>query len=1075
MTDRRTPRGRGWAIIAVPVLLLGSVPAPAIAADPTAQGDPSARTLLEIYQERYRREAQALALSLDVIDAEIRKRLLSPEPGALWDAVSYATTRDAPVRKTYKNLIELGKRYNEWAVKFGLPSTFAVQARDVLGSRRREAIRPLLLPLLGEAGRAAWDDPDRDADDWRDARSARLYEFLMLLSMMSGEANEDPALLAWIRHEVGAKLIVGWKGRHARRLTFLHGCYSFETVGLPDPTGTPARVRAVLEVFSPRAGNEAESGLLKDDFLVALLHLLARGVAGDVGADWFSLGGRSTPIFTALQPQLDGGGFRALGDRPGPRVRDLVDEAEKSLDPESARAVREGVFWLQVGGIDDTGRPRLPAVPWTSDVVAGVAARGETIASPPAISPAPVAAPPPASEGDLGPFPPESAWRRTCEWVAGLRIRPIPDRESGSSRVSVENRTSWRIAFGAEELALVLTRTQLTGPQGANWLAADPRASASEADLRIVVVGVEPARAITIEIRRGGDLLGKRRILVNGPWPAWFALGPDWGRWDVLSAAFALAGIAVALATAWYVSPAGGRTGRRFGVKGGLAVAALSLALWPLLRPGAAPRPAPGRGERIVFEVPSGREIPGPMKDFTAAVCAGTCRELWWRSVETEAVDLSAPRDVHSPPTSSTEAERAVPDGVLDLLYEIRSSTWRGGRRSSVLGQGRVRDATTGSIRAMLDREDVTPDDEPTLPPALLDGPEPGVTLTVVVHDGDHGLLAPPRLPTTGKDRPPVVAIWLPTPTRDSRDGAGLDARSRFARLAEGGAAAISPLRGLGPDVAESFDAMPNGITIATLDDSGRSPQDLTTLRAAMWDFSPPTVFDPFAGAAGGLAAKTYHEIRPATSRTALRRSVGVGDLLWSSAALAVLALFFWSTLPGMSARSCGRTIAFVFAMTASVALATTGAVALATRRCEVWALGQRVASAGRSASAEVAGAAALASALALGAWALERRLGSKYGNEVRDATTLFARPSSPALPTGLRGGAGLLLLAAALTFWASEPVSVGGAWPWLLPASERSCLYAGLGMWALGIASLLPGRDRPSSPPAMRSGALRS
>jgi hypothetical protein len=159
MTHRNAPRGLAWAMLTVPVLLLGSVPAPTTAADPPAQGDPSARKLLEFYQARYRRDAQALAGSLDGIDAEIRRRVLTREPGALRGAVAYATSQEAPARKCFQDLLDLGRRYNEWAVTSGLPAVFAVEVRDVLGPRRREAIRPLLLPLLGEADLAGWEDP----------------------------------------------------------------------------------------------------------------------------------------------------------------------------------------------------------------------------------------------------------------------------------------------------------------------------------------------------------------------------------------------------------------------------------------------------------------------------------------------------------------------------------------------------------------------------------------------------------------------------------------------------------------------------------------------------------------------------------------------------------------------------------------------------------------------------------------------------------------------------------------------------------------------------------------------------
>jgi hypothetical protein len=154
-----------------------------------------------------------------------------------------------------------------------------------------------------------------------------------------------------------------------------------------------------------------------------------------------------------------------------------------------------------------------------------------------------------------------------------------------------------------------------------------------------------------------------------------------------------------------------------------------------------------------------------------------------------------------------------------------------------------------------------------------------------------------------------------------------------------------------------------------------------------------------------------------------------------------------------------------------AVALGLAAILLLASRAGEVWALGRRIEHGAWDACGMIAGAAALATFLAVGARALELCLGSPYNDEVRDHSRLFARPAAPssARPSAIRL-VGPLLLAVGLVAWISEPVAAGDTWARLLPPTERSCTFAGLAAWALGITLIAS-----STSPTARKGASRS
>jgi hypothetical protein len=674
----------------------------------------------------------------------------------------------------------------------------------------------------------------------------------------------------------------------------------------------------------------------------------------------------------------------------------------------------------------------------------------------------------------LGPFATVSAWGHTCEWVARL----LADREllvaGRPLRVAVENRTAWRIAFGGDELSQVLTSKLPPGVGRAE--AVEP--TVPGVDLRVVVVGVEDGKAITIDLEWAGRRLCGRRILVSPPWPAWFAIGPAWKGWEWLYLPLAALGVVTALRRGWSATRPAGRLGRRTGVVFGLVLLMLLPAIWPFLRDGAAPRSSPARGGRVVFEVPAGPGVPSELNDFTGLLCGEVCRALAGQVVHAEAGEELGPWGGWLPAQSAPqEREPSGPQRVVDLRYEVWSTSWRDGYCRSELGQGRVRDATEAGLRAMLDSASGWADGEPVLPQALLGSLEPDVTLSVVIHDGDHGGLVPPRGPA--RTEGPVLAVWTPTGTRDGRDLAALDARSRFARLERGSRVALSPLGGVGESWVPALEAMADGSRLGDLDDSGCQPLDLDALRDRLWKFRRPADLArlrEFAAAAGAQAVSIYQTARPATSRTALRRPWGSFDRVWIALVPWVLALLLWSRLPASSARTWPWVLLGALGAVAVLLSAPAVLYACALGGSGYWVLGLEIAEGLRLAYLAVAGGVILAVVLAWVAWGLEHWSGAPYSQRVRGDRGLWARRSRA---DGIRHMVahdvvvrllGLVLLGAALACWMSEPVAAGGMGAWRFLASERSGLLAGLCLWAFGVVALGPdpirrGSRTPRSP----------
>ena len=274
-----------------------------MAQEPRPIDEVSTQQLLDLYRERCQRDIESLAQSLDGLDNTIRQRVLSSDDRAIGDAISLAWKQGVEARRLYANLLEVPRRYNLWARRAGLRAEFSVREEDTRGNKPREAIRPLILPLLGETARAAWSDRERDKPEWRSSRSAQLYEFLTLLRWLSRKG--DNLDTSWLRQEAGADLVAAWNGQPGRDFTLLQGQYTFKTSRPADQPETPLCLRGVVAALVPErdASGQYPPEVLerRDATLVALLQLLAEEQGGDVAASWFSFACRRGPPFTALQ------------------------------------------------------------------------------------------------------------------------------------------------------------------------------------------------------------------------------------------------------------------------------------------------------------------------------------------------------------------------------------------------------------------------------------------------------------------------------------------------------------------------------------------------------------------------------------------------------------------------------------------------------------------------------------------------------------------------------------------------------------------------------------------------------
>lgn len=1040
---------RRSAIVAAILTMLAAAPG-VRAQTPDADEMPSAKRLREVYRERCRREVESLSTALDRLDAEVLAKIPAEADATLGEAVAFAWSRGARARSLFAALRECPRRYTRWAREAGLPDGFAIGDEVLVANSRREAIRPLLLPVIDDPARSGWADPEGDAATWKGRPSSRVYEFLMLLRWAAHGAGDVARIdRDWFVHqvEIAAPASEADDGR-----SLLHGEYRFAPSGEPLPGDARPRARAALAVLRApgRIGTKGRGFRHALDAREALLLALLKQAAEDGGAlesRWLAISGRQFPPFTALRTDFDdaSGTLSAMRGRPGSPVRRAFEALERSGDPESVRLVREAIFWYQARRIGADGRIEPPFVGWTTDVPGPTPREASSRDGGAIAAPRAGANPPPDPDADV---PPESAWRRIGEWVA-RRIMSGPGRSAGRLRVVIDNRTPWRLAFGREELAEILAELGVGG--GKIEVVEGPDAGAAAS---VVVTRARPGDRIDVELHRPGRAPEHRTFRVPGAWPPWFATPAGWDRRSWAFALVAAMAVALVLARAWRDSEPGSARERIARPDILLTGLALGAAFLPLAFDAPIPAASARRGGKVVFVVPTGPEMPPEMKDFVASVCAEACRALSARSV----APAASPGGARSRRVDGPGAESRV-----DLRYEVRCYYWAdGSARVQPLGQGRVADATQGSIRAGLDR-DLPAGAERTLPPSLSGSPEPGAVMAVILHDGDHGALTPHDGPAARPERP-VLSVWLPTPSRDARAARRLDARSRHDRVRRASTLALSPLRGVeGADGA--LGTMADGIGLDGLDDAARSPGDLEAQRAAVWRFGPSErqALSGLARRAGGRAAEMYRGAPPATSRTALRWAPAGSAPPKVLAIAAALVAFLWLRGRGIAARTGREARAEVArALARSVvplALACAGLVALEVAwSSEAWAFGRPVREGFRQALFALVAACVLAPLLGYAAWALERRRPSEY---VRAGDAAFF-PIGPARearrPRAALRGAGLLAAGAALALWIAGPTRASGrpGWPFL-PTSDMAGRWAAVGLWALGIAAIGP------------------
>jgi len=1008
--------------------------------------------LRQAYQDRARREAEAWTKKLDEANQGLAKQV-EKGAGSVAAPLLQALAERKDTCGNYRELLRVADKYSQWACEAKLPGEFDVPD-SVMNVHRWEALRPLLIPIVTEpnlrvagscerqrhlaaktAGHApfGWDDPKGDDPAWRDAPNHEIYDFLTLLAWLTpGPANTETADQNWVRGETRSDFAHKWLNSGAGRREFLHGEYSYDPLGRPPENELPAlpdRVKSMVQRLDWAPGETDLPGFAqrKDTILLDLLELITHGQAANSEAcDWFVCGARSFPYFTAFEIKtLDHDRIAAYDERRDRSVKVAFETLKKQ--PSGAATfdlLKPSVFWYQLETASPNGEWTAACQGWSSWVDPNMPA---TPAAPPAQPRDTGPSPEPRSGLQLGA---DSAWRAICLWAVGVW------KESGlaaPSAVSVENRTSWQFAFGADELRAALA--------GAGH---GPRCA-------VAVLDVKPGESVCVGVFADGRLLKSETFTIAGEWYPWFA-APRWPTpldYPLLGVCcFLLVGIVSLRRRSlmeWRGYVFSDSLGRMLSAhRAAMAFVALGLALG-LVALVAGPRPigSPPLGGTIEMDLANHHSLPAGERELAMEACrkiyglgfGGPAEKKiaggWWSRF------FHALRAIVQP-----GLEKTRPQAHGERLYRLVLSSWNS-QTSEV--HGRVRQEDEEAFSHLLDSLKLD-GQEPDLPHSLARPESTDTILSFIASTGDYGGVTPPSFQPR-KSLSPVMIFYLPSPARDSAGDRLL-----------GATACLERLRPYGNIFGERFD--PEKLVVS------ESPENLDDRRNRLFGSGTgdKKAIEEISDAAEAILKPSSPEIsRPSQlSATSLRLPPWRG--VWTASIGLLVAIAFmmliWHHRPDLpdSGLWLPQSIGLFLA---ALLLAGSASAMVATVEPRVWTYDVPLLAAPHEAFC-VFGVAPVVVALVI-AVNFHREYRARF-------TGGFWRSAWPdrctfplAVITSWRSafliGVSLLPFGCAWMLWISAPVRTVAP-PWLasglLPHSYPACMASGILLWLLGAALLL-------------------
>ncbi len=430
------------------------------------------------------------------------------------------------IRNSYKNLTQVIDYYNGLLdQRTSIPKKFRLDPtliEDVLTQARWEALRPHLLPMIGNRLSLGWDTPDLDVDTWCKSANAREYEFFTLLNWL-GESPEDVTEydMKWVFRESGELQIAEASTKVTKTLHFLHESYSFKQLAPPDFYDWPSRANWIanrLILPSPNMSPEddfAEASLRKDKLMMALVALNLKYPNNTLLSNWAKCGSRWYPFFTIFEPQRDNERIASLLHRT-----DFQRNMIKQLFDDKNSEITAAIFQCQL--VSESDHCFVPNVPWTSETSANLVtpvSNFDILQETDNVDNSTLKIQNLPAPKTLTPY---NAWRHICNWAAEI----IASYDLGSDdRVNLKIDVvpkGWRLAFGHSEIRKAFI------DKGIRYQPASTAHSANLLIEKIVSPQDSPSDFGTFSIRLlvKGQLPseGTKRIFhVLGPWPPWFA------------------------------------------------------------------------------------------------------------------------------------------------------------------------------------------------------------------------------------------------------------------------------------------------------------------------------------------------------------------------------------------------------------------------------------------------------------------------------------------------------------------------------------------------------------------------